>query len=100
MITPYNRTLILIRFLAQVKTRYYGNGAQVCVQTVTQELRTISKTLEYIIPVKRLVEGLRIQDTLYIPQMTVTVDVTENAMNLACLTSNVRSHAVGYLITT
>ena len=96
-----------------MRNRYYGNGDQFRVKTVTQALAAISKTCqlvgrpspiyeaggEYIFTIKHLIEGFWSQELSCIPQMAVPVDVTEVDLHMAYLNSNTRSHAVGDLIT-
>ena len=79
----------------------------------TQALAAISKTCqlvgkpspvyklegEYILPIKKLIEGIRSQEPPFIPKMAVPLDVPEAALHLAYLTSNTREKSVVDLIT-
>ena len=115
---PYLKTLnkcesaiLLTGFAARVRTGAYGNGNQVKVQSVTTALAAISKTCqlvgeqspvyeaegEYILPIRRLIEGFTRSDPPAIPQMAVPVEVAETAAKLGYLTANKRAQAVGDL---
>ena len=110
-LNPCERTVIITGFAARVRTGAYGLGDQVRVQSVTDALAAISKTCqlvgkpspvykverEYILPIKRLIEGFKRKDPLSIPQMAVPKEVSEAAAQLAYLTTNPRQHAVGDL---
>jgi hypothetical protein len=92
-LTTCEKTVIITAFAGRVRTRAYGLGNQVGVQTVTQALSVITKTCqlvgqpspviekegEYIVPVKQVVEGFRCLDPPSIPQMAVPVEVPQMA---------------------
>ena len=92
------RNIIITAFAARVRTGHYGQKKRVTVQTVTNALSAISKTIElageqspiyetqgaYKLPVARLVEGFRRQDPPPIAQLAVPVAVPQ-----AC-------HTIGY----
>ena len=113
--TICEKSIILTGFAARVRTGTYGRGDQVKVQSVTDALSAISQTSklvgqprspvyqaegEYIIPVKRLVEGFRRQDppAIPIPQMAVPLEIPEAALHLAYLSCDAKHNAVGDLI--
>ena len=112
-ITACEKSVIITGFAARVRTGAYGLGDQVSVQTVTNALAAVSKTCqlvgqqspifetegEYILPVKRLVEGFKRVDPPAIPQMAVPVSVPEKALELAYATSSPRKQAAGDLVT-
>ena len=70
-LNPCKKAVIITAFAVRVQTRAYGQGDKVQVQTVLNTLASISQTcqlvgkqspifksmVEYILPVKRLVEG-------------------------------------------
>ena len=91
--------------------RGFGQGDQVRIHSVTDAIAAISKTCqlvggkspiyqtegEYILPIKRVIEGFRRQDPLSIPQLAVPNKVTEMAHNLSYLTGNPKLQATGDL---
>ena len=103
---------ILIAFAAQVRTGAYSLGNQVRVQSVSDALAAITKTYElvgqqspvyqtqgeYILPIKRLLEGFSRADPPATPQLAVPAAVPARALKLGYLTSNPRSRAVGDLV--
>ena len=89
--------IILTSFAARVRTGFYGRGRQVTVQTVAKALSAISKTIELageqslvyrghkvcILPIERLIEGMRREDPLPRPQLAIPVVVIKKAFELA-----------------
>ena len=112
-ITVCKKSIIITDFTARVRTRAYGYGDKVSVQTVTNALAAISKTCqlvgkpspiferegEYILPIKRLVEGFKRVDPPAILQMAVPVSVPEMALELAYEMSSLQKQAAGDLVT-
>jgi hypothetical protein len=110
-LTKCERAILLTGFAARVRTGAYGRGDQVKVQTVTDALAAISKTCqlvgeqspvyetegEYILPIRRLIEGFKRADPPAIPQMAVPVEVAETAAKMGYMTANPRAQAVGDL---
>ena len=108
---PLIRDTVLTAFAARVRTGYYGKGRQVKVQTVTEALSAISKTLElaglqspvyrahgvYTLAIQRCIEGMRRQDPPSVPQLAVPIDVPNYMAKEAEATQDPRALAVGYL---
>jgi len=112
--------IILAGFAARVRTGTYGHGNQVKVQTVTEALAAISKTIElvgeqspvyqapnqYKLPLERLVEGFRREDPPAIPQLAVPVTVPNECQAFAegqsdpgiCATADLITIAFYYLL--
>jgi hypothetical protein len=96
------RSIIITAFAARVRSGYYGLGKTVGVQTVTNALSAVSKTIElagqpspvyqapktYTLPVARLVEGFRRQDPPSVPQLAIPVAVPNEIIRNAYKTSN------------
>ena len=111
-ITKSEQATILIAFAARVWTGAYGLRNQVRVQSVSDALSAITKTFElvgqhspvyqtqgeYILPIKRLLEGFRRADPPATPQLAVPAAVPARALKLGYITSNPRSQAVGDLV--
>ena len=86
---PIIRDMVLTAFAARVRQGYYGNGNTIKVQSVTDAMAAISKTIElagyrspvyradnkYNLSIERAVEGWRRDDPLAIPQLAVPVTV-------------------------
>ena len=84
--------IILTGFAARVRSGFYGWGKRVGVQSVSDALGAISKTIEmgggvspiyrepgkYLLPLERMVESYRRQDPPPIPQLAVPVLVAES----------------------
>ena len=81
--------MVLTAFAARVRKGYYGQGRQVKVQTVSNAMAAISKTIElagykspiyradnkYNLQIERAIEGWRREDPPAIPQLAVPVTV-------------------------
>ena len=103
--------LAITGFAARVRTGAYGLGNQVGVQTVSNALAAISKTIElacqqspvykepgkYILPVERCLEGFRRQDPPSVPQLAVPVTVPEESAKRGWASNNPHRQAVGDL---
>jgi len=86
---PIIRDMVLTAFAARVRQGYYGRGDKNKVQSVTDAMAAISKTIElagykspvyradnkYNLQIERAVEGWRREDPLAIPQLAVPVTV-------------------------
>ena len=109
--SPLIRDLVITAFAARVRTGYYGQGRQIQVQSVTQALSAISKTIElagyrspvyrapsvYNLPIARQVEGYRREDPPSVPQLAVPVSVPESMAERAYLTTNPLLQAIADL---
>ena len=87
--TKLEQIVLTTGFAARVRTGAYGRGDKIKVQSVTEALAAISKTIElagqpsplykalneYILPLERLVEGFRREDPPSIPQLAVPISV-------------------------
>ena len=96
-VKPLQQTLLLMSFAARARTGAFGRKHQVRVQSVTDALAAITQTFklagkqspviettgEYILPVRRVIEGFQRQDPLSIPQVAVPVDVVNQAQKSA-----------------
>ena len=105
------QSILLLGFAARVRTGAYGLGNQVKVQSVTDALSAISQTCklvgkpspvlekegEYILPIRRLIEGFRRQDPPAIPQLALPVEVPTEARRLGYLTKDTKQMAAGDL---
>ena len=101
-ISNAERATILIAFAACVRTGAYGLGNQVRVQSVSEALAAITKTYElvgqqspiyqtqgeYILPIKRLLEGFCRTDPPATPQLAVPAAVPARALKLGYITTN------------
>jgi hypothetical protein len=97
---PIIRDMVLTAFAARVRQGYYGNGNTIKVQSVTDAMAAISKTIElagyrspvyradnkYNLSIERAVEGWRRDDPLAIPQLAVPVTVPLQMAEEAYLT--------------
>ena len=86
---PVIRDMVLTAFAARVRQGYYGRGDQIKVQSVTDAMAAISKTIElagykspvyradnkYNLSIERAVKGWWREDHLAIPQLAVPVTV-------------------------
>ena len=107
-----NQSIILTGYATQVRAGTYGLGNEVKVQTVSNALAAISKTIElagecspvyqdhekYILPIQRCLEGFRRDDPPAIAQLAVPVAVPNKALALAYATSCPLQQAAGDLI--
>ena len=59
----------------------------------------IYQTGEYILPIKRLIEGFQRQDPPTVPQIAAPVAVPEAALKLTSIKADKKSHTMGYLVT-
>lgn len=90
-----DRSIILTAFAARVRTGAYGRGHQVKVSSVQDAIAAITTTAklvgqqspayemegEYILPLKRCIEGFRRQDPPSIPQLAVPNSVPHEAFD-------------------
>lgn len=90
-VTNLERDTIIGGYAARVRRGYYGKGATIKVQAVTDALSSISKTIElvgeqsplykdpsgshYTTPIQRIIEGFRRDDPPPVPQLAVPVAV-------------------------
>ena len=86
---PIIRDMVLTAFAAQVRQGYYGKGNQIKVQSVSDAMAAISKTIElagyrspvyradnkYNLQIERAIEGWRREDPPATPQLAVPVTV-------------------------
>ena len=105
------RDIVITAFAARVRTGSYGLKHQITVQSVTQALSAISKTIElagyrspvyrspnvYNLQVECLVEGYRRQDPPSVPQLVVPIEVPENMANTAYLSDHPLLQAIADL---
>ena len=110
--TELQQQIIITGFAARVRTGFYGHGHQIKVQSVTDALAAISKTIElvgqqspiykahnvYKLPIERLVEGFRREDPPAIPQLALPVTVPTHCYNMAYSTSDLGLQAAADLI--
>jgi len=108
---PLIRDIVITAFAARVRTGSYGLKRQITVQSVTQALSAISKTIElagyrspvyrspnvYNLQVERLVEGYRRQDPPSVPQLAVPIEVPENMATKAYLSDHPLLQAIADL---
>ena len=104
--------IVVGAFAARVRTGFFGRGLQIKVPTVAKALSAITTSIrmvgkscpfkeaedEYILPIKRLVEGLRRQDPPPIPQLAVPVSVPEEACRRGLALLCPKEQATGDLI--
>ena len=106
-----DKIIIITTFGARVRTGCVGKGNTVKVQTVTDALSAISKTIElagepspiykaektYKVPVARLVEGFRREDPPPIPQLAVPIAVPAQCQQTGYRTRCNKAKAIGDL---
>jgi hypothetical protein len=106
------RDIIVSAYAARVRTGVYGHGHQVQVQTVTDALSSISKTIElagqqspiyraegkYTLVLQRMVEGFRREDPPSIPQLAVPITVPNLCYNAGINSSCPFKEATGCLV--
>ena len=105
--------ILVIDFSARVRQSYYGKGFQIKVTTVANVLSYITmyihlvgkscpfKTTEddYILPVKRLIEGLRSNNLPpLIPQLALPISITNDCCAKVLLSKSPYIQATGDLI--
>ena len=109
--TQLERVVILTAFAQRVRTGFYGRGNQVTVQTVAKSLAAISTTVElageispvykapetYLLPISRLIEGMRREDPLPRPQLAISVRVIWMAFKIAAAVTCTRTKAIADL---
>ena len=107
------RAILLTGYAARVRTGAFGRGNQVKIQSVTDALSSISTTAqlvgkqspvhkapgEYILPVKRCIEGFRRDDPPAQPQLAIPKEVAEECIRLGYLSQDVCLQAKGDLAT-
>ena len=90
-VNEHEATIVVSAFAARVWTGHYGHGLQVRVPTVATEMSAITASIKlagkrcpfketkdnYVLPIKRLVEGLKGEDPPAIPQLAVLIAVPE-----------------------
>ena len=95
--TPIEQSVIITAFAGRVRTGFYGRGHEISVSSVAEALAAVSKTIElageqspvyvtpdeYILPVKRCVEGMRRMDAPAVPQLAVPVSVPHECLSIA-----------------
>jgi len=105
------RDTVLTAFAARVRTGYYGKGRQVKVQSVTDALSAISKTIElagltspvyrahnvYTLPIQRCIEGMRREDPPAVPQLAIPVEIPTYLAVEAASTDDPKTQAIGDL---
>ena len=106
------QSIIITGFASRVRTGFYGRGNQVKVQSVSEALAAISKTIElageqsplykshniYKLPIERLIEGYRREDPPAIPQLALPVIVPNNCYEQAYQTTDKCIRATADLI--
>ena len=108
---PIIRDMVLTAFAARVRQGYYGNGNTIKVQSVTDAMAAISKTIElagyrspvyradnkYNLSIERAVKGWRRDDPLAIPQLAVPVTVPLQMAEEAYLTGTALQQTIANL---
>ena len=108
---PLIRDMVLTAFAARVRRGYYGRGDQIKVQSVTDSMAAISKTIElagyrspvyradnkYNLQIERAVEGWRREDPPAIPQLAVPVTVPIQMAEAAYLIGSSFARAIADL---
>ena len=111
--TKLEQIVLTTGFAARVRTGAYGRGDKIKVQSVTEALAAISKTIElagqpsplykapneYILPLERLVEGFRREDPPPIPQLAVPISVPWECHRVATESKEISLLASSQLIT-
>ena len=106
------REIIVSAFAARVRTGIYGHGHQVQVQTVTDALSAITKTIElagqlspiykadgkYTTTLQRMIEGFRREDPPSIPQLAVPIMVPNLCYNAGIQSKCPFKQATGCLV--
>ena len=104
--------IVVGAFAGRVRTGFFSRGLQIKVPTIAKALSAITTSIhmvgkscpfkeaedEYILPIKRLVEGLRRQDSPPIPQLAVPVSVPEEACKRGLTSLCPKEQATGDLI--
>ena len=107
-----HQAILLTGYAARVRAGAFGLRNEVKVQTVSNALAAISKTIElagqqspvyqapetYILPIQRCLEGFRRQDPPAIPQLAVPVTLPNEALKHAYTSTNPQVRATGDLI--
>ena len=110
--TEINKAIILTGYAARVRAGAFGLGNEVKVQSVSNALASVSKTIElagerspiyaahetYKLPIQRCLEGFRREDPPAIPQLAVPVKVTKEAVQQAYKNRCPQQQAIGDLI--
>ena len=110
-VEPIIRDTVLTAFAARVRTGHYGRRCQVKVQTVTDALSAISKTIElaglqspvyrahnvYTLPIQRCIEGMRRQDPPAVPQLALPIEVPTFLAKEAAATGDPKAKTIGDL---
>ena len=104
-------SIVITAFAARVRTGYFGNGKAIKVGSVTEAIGAIStscqlagqpspvhKTHEtYVLPVARLVEGMRRADPPAVPQLAIPVAVPKHMLATGQTLNNPLDLAIGDL---
>lgn len=110
-IPDIKKPLVINGFAARVRSGAYSLGDKVRVQTVSGALAAVSNTMElackqsplyqtlgeYILPVRRCIEGFRRDNPPSIPQLAVPVSVPEEAAQIGHASNDPFHKAVGDL---
>ena len=110
-ISKPEKAILITGFASRARTGAFGLGNQVKVSSVKDALAAISKTFqlvgqqspiyetegEYILPVKRCLEGFRREDPPTIPQLAVPVAVPEELAKLSYCSTCPFQQAIGDL---
>jgi hypothetical protein len=109
--TSLECSIVTTAFAARVRTGYFGNGKTIKVGSVTEALGAISTSCQlagqpspvhkahetYLLPVARLVEGMRRIDPPAVPQLAIPVSVPIHMLATAQQSTKPLDHAVGDL---
>ena len=107
-----NKAIIITRYATRVRSGAYGLGHEVKVQSISNALAAISKTIElageqspvyqahkvYTLPIQRCIEGFQREHPPAIPQLAVPVAVPNEALRLTYNTKCNLKQATGDLI--
>ena len=110
-VTELEATIVVSAFAARVRRGHYGHGLQVRVPTVATAMSAITTSIKlagkrcpfketednYVLPIKRLVEGLKRDDPPAIPQLAVPIAVPEECCKRGLASSSYCEQATGDL---
>ena len=108
---PLDGIVVVAAFASRVRSGYYGHGVPIKVSSVTTALAAISATLQlvgkpcpfktqedkYVLPISRLVEGLKRDDAPAVPQLALPITVPEHICKVGIASTNALTQAVGDL---
>ena len=112
-VTELEAKIVISAFAARVRKGYYGHKLQVKVLTVATAMSAITTSIKlagkrcpfketsednYVLPIKRLVEGFKREDPPAIPKLAVPIAVPEECCNRGLASSSFCEQATGDLI--